>query len=179
MFHSLPKLCFFNQFRDEDSQNYIKITRNQYKVKLNLHDTLQSFLSPRFMSVAPRFKQKLDHWTTSDFKPINSNLKQSNDLFIKKQSDDSGSQWPFVITSTIVRINIYWHLIEIALAVAGNPKWAAGQFVEEGLCKQRSLYSKRRSKSLCGEERREMGKGKEEVREMLADGQKTDLQSCL
>lgn len=53
--------------------------------------------------------------------------------------------------------------------MAGNPRWPAG-FVEEGLYKQRILYSKRRSKSSCGEEKKERGNGKEEVREMLADG---------
>ncbi len=54
--------------------------------------------------------------------------------------------------------------------MAGNPRWAAGQFVEEGLHKQRSLYSKPRSKSSCGEEEKERGNVKEEVRELLADG---------
>lgn len=50
--------------------------------------------------------------------------------------------------------------------MAGNPRWAAGQFVEKGLYKQRSLYSK----FSCGEEEKERGNGKGEVREMLADG---------
>lgn len=39
-----------------------------------------------------------------------------------------------------------------------------------GLHKQRSLYSKPRSKSSCGEEEKERGNVKEEVRELLADG---------
>lgn len=116
------------------------------------------------MSIAQRFRQKLDHRSTSDFKPISSNLKP-----VRRQQFSMRYR-PFVITATIVKINIYWHLIEIALAVAGNPRWAAGQFVEKGLYKQRSLYSKPRSKSSCGEEEKERGNGKEEVWEMLADG---------